>query len=129
MLNKDFYHFISGLYMSLKNDDAALGWLADGNIKGLSNDIVERNEIRSDEDRPDYYDADDIDSAVVEHLDYTLGDLCQSWWRMLGDIPINDDDEIDEPFMGWPKGTNRFDIQHWFDEVNPGGIKDLMASD
>ena len=33
-------------------------------------------------------------------------------WEALGDCPINDDDEIDEDFLGYPAGTDRFDIWH-----------------
>ncbi|MDO9039192.1 MAG: hypothetical protein Q7U59_12685 [Lutibacter sp.] len=33
-------------------------------------------------------------------------------------IPINIEDEIEEDFYWWEKGTYRFDIWHWFDETS-----------
>jgi len=37
-------------------------------------------------------------------------------WDAFYDIPINDDDEIEKPFMGFEIGTHRFEIWHWFEE-------------
>ena len=36
-------------------------------------------------------------------------------WKKLGDIPTNDDDEIEEAFLNFPSGTNRFKIWQWFE--------------
>lgn len=40
-------------------------------------------------------------------------------WEKFGDIPITEDDEIDEKFLHFPIGTDRFDIWHWFEDQNP----------
>lgn len=50
----------------------------------------------------------------------------RSLWDRFADIPIDDNDEILEPFMEWEVGTNRFDIWHWFDAMYPGGVNALM---
>ena len=50
----------------------------------------------------------------------------ERWWAELGDIPVDDDGIIQEPFLWWPKGTDREDIWHWFDEKYPGGVVKLM---
>ena len=50
--------------------------------------------------------------------DYDLEQL----WDAFGDIPINDLDEIEEPFLDFPAGTCRFDIWHWFDERYSKGV-------
>lgn len=47
-------------------------------------------------------------------------------WAEFGDIPINDRDEIEEPFLHFEKGTDRFEIWHWFDDRYPGGVVALM---
>ena len=47
-------------------------------------------------------------------------------WEQFGEIPINDCDEIEKPFLHFPAGTYRFDIWHWFDERWPGGVYDLL---
>lgn len=46
----------------------------------------------------------------------------EKMWSALGDIPTNSDDEIEVDFYWWEKGTNRFDIWHWFDEKLPNGL-------
>lgn len=56
--------------------------------------------------------------------------ICGSWWALgnkiacakvlwadLGNIPINDEEEIDEPFLDFEKGTDMHDIWHWFEET------------
>lgn len=47
-------------------------------------------------------------------------------WIAFGDVPIDDGDEIEEPFLVYPKGTYRFDVWHWFDERFDGGVVKLM---
>jgi hypothetical protein len=37
-------------------------------------------------------------------------------WREFSDIPVNEDDEIEERFLGFEIGTDRFEIWHWFEE-------------
>lgn len=43
-------------------------------------------------------------------------------WNEFADIPIDDNDEIEQDFYHWEKGTYRFDIWHWFDEKLPNGL-------
>lgn len=47
-------------------------------------------------------------------------------WRLFGDVQIDDNDLVTEPFMDWPVGTNRFDIWRWFDDRYDGGVHTLM---
>ncbi len=47
-------------------------------------------------------------------------------WLTFGDIPVNEDETIDEPFDQWPAGTDRFVIWHWFDEHYNGGVYKLL---
>lgn len=51
----------------------------------------------------------------------------ETFWSKLSDIPVDDDGIIQESFLWWPKGTNREDIWHWFDEKYPGGVAKLMG--
>ena len=39
-------------------------------------------------------------------------------WEELGDIPINEDDETEQEFHDFPKGTPREDIWHWLEEID-----------
>lgn len=43
-------------------------------------------------------------------------------WEEFGDTPINNDDEIEQDFYFWKKGTNRFEIWLWFDKKLPNGV-------
>ena len=58
-----------------------------------------------------------------------VDDYCslETFWNELGDIPVNNDGIIQESFLWWPKGTDREDIWHWFDEKYPGGVAKLMG--
>ena len=46
-------------------------------------------------------------------------------WKLFGDVPINDADQIEEEFLGFPEGTNRFDVWEWFDKRHNGGVYSL----
>lgn len=47
-------------------------------------------------------------------------------WKEFGDIPITEEEDIDEPFYGWPIGTNRFKIWEWFDQSHSKGVAYLI---
>lgn len=38
-------------------------------------------------------------------------------WQEFGNIPINDDDEIEASFLHFPVGENRFAIWSWFERI------------
>jgi len=38
-------------------------------------------------------------------------------WQLLGDIPINDDEKIEEWVLEFEPGTPREDIWRWFEET------------
>ena len=56
---------------------------------------------------------------------YFSKDEIKKLWNLFGEIPIDDCDHIVEQFMGWPVGTDRFEIWHWFDERYAGGVHAL----
>lgn len=45
-------------------------------------------------------------------------------WENLGDIPVNDDEEIEVNFLSFPVGTPKLDVWHWFDERCPNNLHD-----
>lgn len=47
-------------------------------------------------------------------------------WYNFSDVPIDEQECIDEDFHIWPKGTDRFEIWHWFDELFPDGIYKML---
>ena len=63
------------------------------------------------------------DCVTHENVDYDLEDA----WEAFGDIPIDDNDLIQQEFLGFPIGTNRFDVWKWFDEHYTGGVAKLAG--
>lgn len=43
-------------------------------------------------------------------------------WSELGDVLVNNNDEIERDFYFWKKGTNKIELWLWFDEMIPGGL-------
>ena len=51
-------------------------------------------------------------------------------WADLSNIPINGNDEIEEPFQHFEAGTYRFDIWHWFEDKFDVSVKeDLIGTE
>lgn len=42
-----------------------------------------------------------------------------SLWDVFGIIPINDDEELEVPFLHFSPGTHREDVWRWFESQNP----------
>ena len=47
-------------------------------------------------------------------------------WEAFGDVPIDEDEQIDIDFDVWPKGTHIEEIWAWFDEKHSKGVVYLM---
>ncbi len=43
-------------------------------------------------------------------------DDAKKLWSDLGDIPIDENEEIDESFLHFDIGTSVYEIWHWFEE-------------
>lgn len=68
-------------------------------------------------------------SLVGKKIDdlLTLEEL-ENLWDEFADVPIDEDECIDEDFYIWGKGTDKYHIWHWFDDKCPNGLaKDLMG--
>ena len=50
-------------------------------------------------------------------------------WQTLQDVPIDEQEAIEQDFFMWSKGTPRLVIWHWFDEQFNGGIVALRGLD
>lgn len=63
------------------------------------------------------------DMPVLGSRDKELEDL----WAEFSDVSMDPETEcMDEPFMGFPSGTHREDIWHWFDERHSKGVVYLL---
>lgn len=47
-------------------------------------------------------------------------------WGLLGNVPVNNDGEIENRFFEYPAGTHREEIWQWFDQHHPEGVVKLM---
>lgn len=48
-------------------------------------------------------------------------------WNEFGDVPMNPETKcIEEAWHGFPSGTNREEIWHWFEETFDVRVADLM---
>lgn len=59
------------------------------------------------------------------------GDLTQAreLWAQLGDVAVNEDDELESPFLHFDIGTNKFDVWHYFEQrFDCSVVEDLMGS-
>ena len=68
-------------------------------------------------------------SLVGKKIDdlLTLEEL-ENLWDEFADVPIDEDECIDEDFYILGKGTDKYHIWHWFDDKCPNGLaKDLMG--
>lgn len=90
-----------------------------------SNNVEERAWVNPNTDEISYNDSVEEEDCwcgiCEEHVELcTLSEL----WEMFGDIPVNNDDEIEEDFLNFPVGTSKIDVWHWFDERCPNNLHD-----
>lgn len=45
-------------------------------------------------------------------------------WGLFAEVPVNNEDEIEEPFLNFDVGTPKQDVWHWFDERCPNNLHD-----
>ena len=43
-------------------------------------------------------------------------------WSDLGDILVNEEGEIETPFLNFPIGTDKFEVWQWFEDQNESFI-------
>ena len=49
-------------------------------------------------------------------------------WDQFSEVPVNNDDEIEEDFLLFPAGTSKFDVWHWFDDRCPNNLHDDLLN-
>ena len=50
-------------------------------------------------------------------------------WQALADVPIHQEEALEQDFFMWSKGIPRLAIWHWFDEQYQGGLAALRSTD
>lgn len=91
--------------------------------------------IGRDEDVGSHYDMDTEYcpecKCTMGLMDVDYGCYFDDWeleqlWNLFGDIPVDDNENILEGFLGFPEGTDRMEIWHWFDERYSRGVACLI---
>lgn len=49
-------------------------------------------------------------------------------WDKFSEVPVNNNDEIEEDFLSFPVGTSKLDVWHWFDERCPRNLHDDLLN-
>ena len=75
------------------------------------------------------YDTESFNAFLTVASSY-CDKYMESLWHELADVPFDDQPESDmtlaEPWHGFPVGTEREDIWHWFDARYSGGVAALL---
>ena len=50
----------------------------------------------------------------------------ENLWKSLEDIPMNENEQLEEDWFIFPKGTDKEEIWHWFDEQYSKGVYYLL---
>ena len=70
---------------------------------------------------------DDIKKPELPINETDLKTIDVLWlWEQLGDVPVDDEECIDTPWLDFPAGTHREEIWHWFEEFFNISVHALM---
>lgn len=76
----------------------------------------------------DYAVLDEVINGVEPLRD--RDEYLEELWAELEDVPMDPETErIEQEFFGWPTGTKREEIWHWFDKRHSKGIAYLLYGD
>ena len=50
----------------------------------------------------------------------------ENLWRDFADVPIDEDERLEEDWFKYKKGTDKEDIWHWFDKKHSKGVYYLL---
>ena len=69
-----------------------------------------------------------IEGDYLMHPDMWESLSYEELWEMLGNIPIDENEDIEEDFLHFPIGTGRYEIWHWFESTFDISVaEDLMG--
>lgn len=71
-------------------------------------------------------------TEALMDVDYgsSFGDAeLEKLWELFGEIDVDDNDAIQEEFLGFSEGTDRIEIWQWFDERYSRGVVSLLYPD
>ena len=93
------------------------------------NTLEEFREDGAFDDEYAYYEAYLTERWSASNMDtlQTRDAKLEQLWGEFADVPMNPEtEEMEEPFLHFPVGTNREEIWHWFDERHSKGVVYLL---
>lgn len=93
------------------------------------NTLEEFREDGAFDDEYAYYEAYLTERWSASNMDtlQTRDAKLEQLWGEFADVPMNPGtEEMEEPFLHFPVGTNREEIWHWFDERHSKGVVYLL---
>ena len=67
-----------------------------------------------------------VNSFPYTDKDFVIIEAQKVLWQELGNVPIDENECLEEDFYIWSKGTHREEVWEWFDEHYPNGVTGLM---
>ena len=78
--------------------------------------FVRKITVENEDEEPSITTIEEAKDYIREYcnnLDFYDEEL---FWEALGNVTVNEDDELDDDFLIFDKGTDKFEVWMWFEE-------------
>lgn len=128
-IGDDWFYFGCLKAEELDPDEYVESMPEDDVVGLVFNTLEEFREDGAFDDEYAYYEAYLTERWSASNMDtlQTRDAKLEQLWGEFADVPMNPGtEEMEEPFLHFPVGTNREEIWHWFDERHSKGVVYLL---
>lgn len=128
-IGDDWFYFGCLKAEELDPDEYVESMPEDDVVGLVFNTLEEFREDGAFDDEYAYYEAYLTERWSASNMDtlQTRDAKLEQLWGEFTDVPMNPEtEEMEEPFLHFPVGTNREEIWHWFDERHSKGVAYLL---
>lgn len=128
-IGDDWFYFGCLKAEELDPDEYVESMPEDDVVGLVFNTLEEFREDGAFDDEYAYYEAYLTERWSASNMDtlQTRDAKLEQLWGEFADVPMNPEtEEMEEPFLHFPVGTNREEIWHWFDERHSKGVVYLL---
>lgn len=128
-IGDDWFYFGCLKAEELDPDEYVESMPEDDVVGLVFNTLEEFREDGAFDDEYAYYEAYLTERWSASNMDtlQTRDAKLERLWGEFADVPMNPGtEEMEEPFLHFPVGTNREEIWHWFDERHSKGVVYLL---
>ena len=128
-IGDDWFYFGCLKAEELDPDEYVESMPEDDVVGLVFNTLEEFREDGAFDDEYAYYEAYLTERWSASNMDtlQTRDAKLEQLWGEFADVPMNPGtEEMEEPFLHFPAGTNREEIWHWFDERHSKGVVYLL---